>query len=65
MEYMVKYIIDAYSLNDLQDIYPKEIPVFEPIYSKIYEMFENGDLFSVREVYEELIGKIINTVLES
>lgn len=51
---MVKYIIDASSLNDLQDNYPKEIPVFEPIYNKVYEMFEDGELFSVREVYEEL-----------
>lgn len=51
---MVKYIIDASSLNDLQDNYPKDIPFFEPIYNKIYEMFENGRLFSVREVFEEL-----------
>lgn len=51
---MVKYVIDASSLNDLQDNYPKEIPVFEPIYNNVYEMFETGKLFSVREVYEEL-----------
>ena len=51
---MTKYVIDASSLNDLQDRYPNDIPLFEPIYNKVYEMFENGELFSVREVYEEL-----------
>lgn len=51
---MTKYVIDASSLNELEDQYPKNIPVFSPIYDKVYEMFENGDLFSVMEVYEEL-----------
>lgn len=51
---MTKYVIDASSLNDLQDKYPKDIPIFEPIYNKVYMMFERGELFSVREVYEEL-----------
>ena len=51
---MTRYLIDASSLNDLQDKYPKDIPIFEPIYNKVYEMFEKEELFSVREVYEEL-----------
>lgn len=51
---MTKYVIDASSLNELQDRYPKNVSYFKPIYDKVYEMFENGDLFSVREVYEEL-----------
>lgn len=51
---MTKYVIDASSLNELQDQYPKDVPLFKPIYDIVYEMFENGDLFSVREVYEEL-----------
>ena len=51
---MTRYIIDASSLNDLQDNYPNDIPIFEPIYNKVFEMFDNGELFSVKEVYEEL-----------
>lgn len=51
---MTKYVIDASSLNDLQDNYPIDVPFFEPIYNKVFEMFDNGDLFSLREVYEEL-----------
>lgn len=51
---MTRYIIDSSSLNDLENNYPKEIPIFEPIYNKIFQMFDNGELFSVREVYEEL-----------
>lgn len=49
---MTKYVIDASSLNELEDQYPKNIPVFSPIYDKVYEMFENGDLFSVITTYE-------------
>lgn len=51
---MTKYVIDTSSLNELQDKYPKDVSYFKPIHDKVYEMFENGDLFSVREVYEEL-----------
>ena len=51
---MTKYVIDASSLNELQFKYPNNILVFEPIYNKLDEMFENGELFSVREVFEEL-----------
>ena len=43
---MTKYIIDASSLNDLQDKYPKNISIFEPIYTKVHTMFETGKLFS-------------------
>ena len=32
---MTKYVIDASSLNDLQDRYPNDIPLFEPIYNKV------------------------------
>ncbi|KZX11334.1 hypothetical protein MBORA_15790 [Methanobrevibacter oralis] len=51
---MSKYIIDSSSLDELEDKYPMDISVFEPIYSKLNQMFENGNLFSIREVYEEL-----------
>lgn len=51
---MTRYIIDSSSLNELEDRYPADISVFEPIYFKLNRMFEEGDLFSVREVYEEL-----------
>lgn len=51
---MTKYVIDTSSLNELQDKYPKDVSYFKPIHDNVYEMFENGDLFSVREVYEEL-----------
>ena len=51
---MTKYIIDSCSLNELQYKYPNHIPVFEPIYNKLNQMFEEGELFSVREVFEEL-----------
>ena len=51
---MAKYIIDASSLNELQFKYPNHIPIFEPIYKKLDEMFEDEELFSIREVFEEL-----------
>lgn len=51
---MTKYVIDSCSLNELEYRYPNHISVFEPIYSKLNQMFEDGELFSVREVFEEL-----------
>lgn len=51
---MNRYVIDSSSLDELENKYPMDIPVFEPIYFKLNKMFENGDLFSVREAYEEL-----------
>lgn len=51
---MIKYIIDSSSLVELEDRYPMDIPVFEPIYSKLNQMFENEKIFSIREAYEEL-----------
>ena len=51
---MTKYVIDSCSLNELEYRYPNHITVFEPIYKKLNQMFEDGELFSVREVFEEL-----------
>lgn len=51
---MIRYVIDSSSLNELEVRYPNRIGVFKPIYTKISEMFESGELFSVREVFEEL-----------
>jgi len=51
---MTRYIIDSSSLNELETRYPIDIPVFEPIYTKLNQMFEDGDLFSVQEAFEEL-----------
>lgn len=51
---MTKYIIDSSSLDELEIRYPIDIPVFEPIYTKLNQMFEEEDLFSVREAFEEL-----------
>ena len=51
---MMKYVIDSSSLNELEIRYPIDISIFEPIYTKLNQMFEEGDLFSVMEVFEEL-----------
>ncbi|WP_298501074.1 DUF4411 family protein [uncultured Methanobrevibacter sp.] len=51
---MVKYVIDASSLIELEVRYPIDIPIFQPIYHKLNQMFECGELFSVREAFEEL-----------
>ncbi len=51
---MTKYVIDSSSLIQLENQYPKDIEVFSPLYEKIHQMFENGELFSVKEVFEEL-----------
>ena len=51
---MKKYIIDSSSLDELETRYPINIVVFEPIYTKLNQMFGDGELFSVREVFEEL-----------
>ncbi len=51
---MIKYIIDSSSLDELEIRYPINIPVFEPIYHKLNQMFEDEELFSVREAFEEL-----------
>ena len=51
---MTKYVIDSSSLNELEIRYPINIPVFDPIYNKLNQMFEDGELFSVREAFEEL-----------
>ena len=34
--------------------YPNDMLIFQPVYIKLDEMFENGELFSIREVFEEL-----------
>ena len=41
---MIKYIIDSSSLDELEDRYPKDISVFEPIYIKLNQMFENEEV---------------------
>ena len=49
---MNKYVIDSSSLIHFEDTYPKEI--LPSLWYEIYKLFEEGIVFSVRAVYEEL-----------
>ena len=49
---MRKFIIDTSSLIDLEKYYPYN--VFPSLWGFIFEMFDDGKLFSVNEAYDEL-----------
>lgn len=42
---MTRYIIDSSSLNELEDRYPADISVFEPIYFKLNRSLKRGIYF--------------------
>lgn len=48
------YAIDASSLIEAAKNYNLKLPVFQPIWKKFSEMFEEGALISSIEVFEEL-----------
>ncbi|WP_458403587.1 DUF4411 family protein [Methanobrevibacter sp.] len=45
-------VIDSSSLMHFEDRFPKDI--VPSLWEEVYKLFENGDVFSVRAVYEEL-----------
>lgn len=49
---MRKFIIDTSSLIDLEKYYPYNI--FPSLWDFLFEMFDEGRLFSVNEAYDEL-----------
>lgn len=49
---MRKFVIDTSSLIDLEKYYPHT--VFPSLWDFLFKMFEEGKLFSVKEVYAEL-----------
>ena len=49
---LMKYLIDTSSIFDLRDYYPPD--VFPSIWNLILQMFEEGTMFSVKEVFYEL-----------
>lgn len=49
-----KYIIDSSSIIDLFRWYPPEMEVFRPIWDKIGQIVNRGDLVSHFEVYREI-----------
>lgn len=49
---MRKFVIDTSSLIDLEKYYPYN--VFPSLWEFLFEMFDEGKLFSVNEAYEEL-----------
>ena len=49
---MKRYVIDSSSLMKFEDQFPKDI--LPSLWDEIYKLFEEGRVFSVREVYEEL-----------
>jgi hypothetical protein len=51
---MRKYLIDSSSFIELEDRYPPDISFFKPIYEKIDQMFKDGKIFSINEVFKEL-----------
>ncbi|MDO5849266.1 MAG: DUF4411 family protein [Methanobrevibacter sp.] len=48
----MKYLIDTSSIFDLRDYYPPDI--FPSIWELIFDMFDDGTMFSVQEVFNEL-----------
>jgi len=48
----LSYCIDTNCLIDLENLYPSD--VFEGLWTSIDEIVENGDLFSVKDVLNEL-----------
>ena len=51
---MKRYLIDSSSLIELENKYPSDISFFKPIYLKIDDMFKDGEIFSLKEVFNEL-----------
>ena len=49
---MKRYVIDSSSLMKFEDQFPKDI--LPSLWDEVYKLFEEGKLFSVRAVYEEL-----------
>lgn len=49
---MKKFVIDTSSLIDLEKYYP--YTVFPSLWNFLFEMFDEGKLFSVNEAYDEL-----------
>lgn len=55
---MTKYCFDASALIDLGERhYPERLPLFEPIWTFVYDGIENGDIISVDYVKTELERK--------
>jgi len=49
---MRKFVVDTSSLIDLEIYYP--YIVFPSLWNFLFKMFDEGKLFSVKEVYREL-----------
>lgn len=49
---MRDFVIDSSSLIHFEENYPPDI--FPTLWSKVFNLFEEGKVFSVNEVYEEL-----------
>lgn len=49
---MKKYVIDSSSLIHFEDTYPKDI--FPTLWDEIYKLFDEGIVYSLKEVYVEL-----------
>ena len=49
----MRFIIDSSTLIEIGDYYPKDI--FPTLWEEIFKLFEDGTLFSIKEVYEELM----------
>ena len=49
---MKRYVIDSSSLMKFEDQFPKDI--LPSLWDEVYKLFDEGKVFSVRAVYEEL-----------
>lgn len=51
---MSKYLIDTSSFIELERRYPSDISFFKPIHQMVGQMFKNGEIFPINEVFKEL-----------